>query len=132
MLQALIARWKQRRQPPISAPTPAQIEAYQERERELVQQLIRLQQVREGYKEAAWLLALVVEELSHRPAQQQGKMYLAASSFVREHCLECGAEKGDQVYAIGSRFCSVCADVRLGRHMRAEPDNIEVSLSAHA
>lgn len=132
MLQALIARWRQRRQPPISAPTSAQIEAYQERERELIEQISRLQQVREGYKEAAWLLALVVEELSHRPVKQQGKMYLAASSFVREHCLECGAEKGDQVYAIGSRFCAVCAETRLRRHARAEPDNIEVNLSTHA
>lgn len=132
MLHTLIARWRQRRQPPISAPTSVQIEAYQERERELIEQISRLQQVRERYKEGAWLLALVVEELDRRPVDQQGTMYLAASSFVREYCLECGAQKVDQVYIAGSRFCGVCAEVRLGRHMRAEPDNIEVSLSTHA
>lgn len=126
MLRDFIARWRQKRQPPL-APTPVQIEIYQERERELIEQISRLQQIRERYKEAGWLLALVVEEMDRRPVDQQGKMYLAAASFVAEHCLECGAQKDDQIYAIGSRFCGRCAEVRLRRHQRAEPDNIEVS-----
>lgn len=127
MLHAFIARWRQRRHPPF-APTSVQIEAYQERERELIEEISRLQQVRERYKEGAWLLALVVEDLDRCSVDKQSTMYVAASSFVRDYCLECGAQKDDQAYTIGSRFCSRCAKVRLRRHQRAEPDNIEVGL----
>jgi hypothetical protein len=66
-----------------------------------------------------------VDELRQRPFEQRGMMYVAASSFVREYCLACGAQKGVQVYDIGSRFCGGCAEARLRRHRQAEPDNID-------
>jgi hypothetical protein len=126
MIRRYVRAWVQWSRPPAPlGPRPEQIEAYQARERELVHEIFRLSGPSERYKEAAWLLALVVDELRQRPVEQQGTMYLVASSFVRNHCLECGAEKDGQVYDTGSRFCGICARVRLGRHRQAEPDNID-------
>lgn len=94
------------------------------RERELVHKIFRLSGPSEWYKEGTWLLVLVENELRQRPVKQ-GVMYVTASSFVRNHCLECGAEKGSMM----SRFCSVCAEGRLRRHRPAEPDNIDRCVS---
>jgi hypothetical protein len=126
MIRRYVRTWLGRLRPPApTGPRPEQIEAYQARERELIQQLVRLQGTSERYTEAAWLLALVVDELRQRPFEQRGMMYLAALSFVREYCLACGAQKGGMVYNIGSCFCGRCAEARLKRHRQAEPDNTD-------